>query len=97
MQAVLTMINATGIGVGGLLSFIVPAIILTYYAVIGGWITKYIAVFATGKGGYKNVLYPDLEVASEVCAQSIRDFEYEDDADDDFEYEYEEEDWDDEE
>ncbi|MEE1515968.1 MAG: sodium-dependent transporter, partial [Lachnospiraceae bacterium] len=34
----------------GALSFIVPAIILTYYAVIGGWITKYIAVFATGKG-----------------------------------------------
>ena len=34
----------------GALSFIIPAIILTYYAVIGGWITKYIAVFATGKG-----------------------------------------------
>ena len=34
----------------GLLSFIVPAIILTYYAVIGGWITKYITVFATGNG-----------------------------------------------
>lgn len=32
--------------------------------------------FATGKGGYKNVLYPDLEVASEICAQSIRDFQY---------------------
>ena len=32
-------------------------------------------VFATGKGGYKNVLYPDLEVASEVCAKSIRDFQ----------------------
>ena len=34
--------------------------------------------FATGKGGYKNVLYPDLEVASEICAQSIRDFQYKD-------------------
>ena len=32
--------------------------------------------FSTGKGGYKNVLYPDLEVASEVCIQSIREFEY---------------------
>ena len=32
--------------------------------------------FATGKGGYKNVLYPDLEVASEVCVQSIREFQY---------------------
>ena len=34
--------------------------------------------FATGKGGYKNVLYPDLEVASEICAQSIHDFQYKD-------------------
>lgn len=32
--------------------------------------------FSTGKGGYKNVLYPDLEVASDICAQSIRDFQY---------------------
>ena len=32
--------------------------------------------FATGKGGYKNVLYPDLEVASDICAQSIRTFQY---------------------
>ena len=29
-------------------------------------------VFATGKGGYKNVLYPDLEVASEICVQNVR-------------------------
>ena len=34
----------------GLLSFIVPAIILTYYSVIGGWITKYIVVFISGNG-----------------------------------------------
>ena len=34
----------------GVLSFVIPAIILTYYAVIGGWITKYITVFATGNG-----------------------------------------------
>ena len=33
-------------------------------------------VFATGKGGYKNVLYPDLEVAAEVCNKNIRDFQY---------------------
>ena len=37
--------------------------------------------FATGKGGYKNVLYPDLEVASEICAKSIRDFQYKEDED----------------
>ena len=34
----------------GLLTFIIPALIMTYYAVIGGWITKYIVAFATGKG-----------------------------------------------
>ncbi len=30
----------------GVLSFIVPAVILTYYSVIGGWITKYMVDFA---------------------------------------------------
>ncbi|MBO5746906.1 MAG: sodium-dependent transporter [Clostridia bacterium] len=33
----------------GILASIVPAIILPYYCVIGGWVAKYIAVFATGK------------------------------------------------
>ena len=32
----------------GVLAAIVPAIILPYYCVIGGWVTKFIAVFATG-------------------------------------------------
>lgn len=35
--------------------------------------------FATGKGGYKNVLYPDLEVASEICAKNVRGFQYNND------------------
>ena len=30
--------------------------------------------FASEKGGYKNVLYPDLEVAADICAQSILEF-----------------------
>ena len=34
----------------GVLTFIVPAMIMTYYSVIGGWITKYIVVFVSGKG-----------------------------------------------
>ncbi|MDD6155251.1 MAG: sodium-dependent transporter [Eubacteriales bacterium] len=34
----------------GVLTFLVPVIIMTYYAVIGGWITKYIVVFLTGHG-----------------------------------------------
>ncbi len=33
----------------GILASVVPAIILPYYCVIGGWVAKYIAVFATGK------------------------------------------------
>ena len=34
----------------GILTFLVPAIIMTYYAVIGGWITRYIVVYLTGAG-----------------------------------------------
>ncbi len=32
----------------GVLTFLVPVIIMTYYAVIGGWITKYAVVYVTG-------------------------------------------------
>lgn len=32
----------------GYLTFLVPALIMTYYTVIGGWVTKYIVIFATG-------------------------------------------------
>lgn len=31
-------------------TFIVPVIIMTYYAVIGGWILKYIAIYILGSG-----------------------------------------------
>ena len=34
----------------GIITFLVPVLIMTYYAVIGGWITKYIAVYLTGQG-----------------------------------------------
>lgn len=34
----------------GYLTFLVPIIIMTYYSVIGGWITKYLAVYLTGHG-----------------------------------------------
>ncbi len=33
----------------GILTFFVPVIIMTYYAVIGGWITKYAVVYLTGQ------------------------------------------------
>ena len=32
----------------GILTFLVPVMIMTYYAVIGGWILKYIVLFLTG-------------------------------------------------
>ena len=32
----------------GVITFFVPVLIMTYYAVIGGWILKYILLFATG-------------------------------------------------
>lgn len=34
----------------GKMTFLVPAIIMTYYSVIGGWITKYMVVYLTGQG-----------------------------------------------
>ena len=34
----------------GVLTFLVPALIMTYYLVIGGWITKYFAVYLAGGG-----------------------------------------------
>ncbi len=35
----------------GILASIVPMLILPYYSVIGGWVTKYLAVFVTGGAG----------------------------------------------
>ena len=34
----------------GKMTFLVPAFIMTYYTVIGGWVTKYVAVYLTGDG-----------------------------------------------
>ena len=34
----------------GVLAAIVPMMILPYYSVIGGWVTKYLAVFVSGQG-----------------------------------------------
>lgn len=35
----------------GILTFWVPALIMTYYAVVGGWVTKYLVVFMQGAVG----------------------------------------------
>lgn len=34
----------------GVLAFLVPAVIMTYYSVVGGWIVKYATVYFTGNG-----------------------------------------------
>jgi len=36
----------------GLLAAVIPALILPYYCVIGGWVLKYMSVFVTGDGKY---------------------------------------------
>ena len=33
----------------GILTFFVPAVIMTYYAVIGGWILRYVIAYVSGK------------------------------------------------
>ncbi|MCD7738368.1 MAG: AAA family ATPase, partial [Lachnospiraceae bacterium] len=40
------------------------------------YLTKLKQVFATGQGGYKNVLYPDLEIAHDTCRDKLEKFEY---------------------
>ena len=39
------------------------------------YLTQMKALFASGQGGYKNVLYPDLEIASDICSERIERFE----------------------
>ncbi len=38
-----------GWGFLGIITFLVPVLIMTYYAVIGGWITRYFVVYLTGE------------------------------------------------
>ena len=53
----------------GILTFLVPVLIMTYYAVIGGWITKYAVVFLTGQAsaaagdGYFNAFITSPKVS----------------------------------
>ena len=34
----------------GIVTFLVPVLIMTYYAVIGGWIVRYVVAFLAGQG-----------------------------------------------
>ncbi len=55
----------------GVLTFLVPVLIMTYYAVIGGWITKYACVYLTGRRfrarGAGRLLYVVYHVAGVAC------------------------------
>ena len=48
------------------------------FACVNTGLDEYLAgmklTFATGQGGYKNVLYPDLEVAHDICRDKMRAF-----------------------
>ena len=48
------------------------------YACVNSNMFEYIKslkdVFATGQGDYKNVLYPDIEIASDTCERQIMEF-----------------------
>lgn len=48
----------------GPISFIIPVIILPYYCVIGGWVIKYVTVFATGQ---------DMAAADGLFLQTLSD------------------------
>ena len=39
----------------GIVTFLVPVLIMTYYAVIGGWIGRYIVVYLAGQGSDASV------------------------------------------
>ncbi|SDY11882.1 sodium-dependent transporter [Lachnobacterium bovis] len=46
----------------GYITFVVPALIMTYYAIIGGWITKYILIYLTNssKDAVKDNYFTDF-------------------------------------
>ena len=58
---------------------------------IDSHITKMKGVFASGQGGYKNVLYPDIEVASDVAKEKLLTFHSPSDGSDEEEKKGEEE------
>ncbi len=41
---------------------------------VDAYLTELKQIFATGQGGYKNVLYPDIEVAHDVCRDQMERF-----------------------
>ena len=41
---------------------------------LSGYINRLMHLFASENGGFKNVLYPDIEVARDLCEQHILDF-----------------------
>ncbi len=42
---------------------------------LSAYIQRLMALFAKDSGGFKNVLYPDIEVARDLCEQQLMDFQ----------------------
>ena len=55
----------------GLLAALVPTLILPYYSVIGGWVTKYLAVFISGKVEAAAVITDDFNYFTNFISQPI--------------------------
>jgi len=55
----------------GLLAALVPILILPYYSVIGGWVTKYLAVFLTGKMADASVITDEFNYFANFISQPM--------------------------
>ena len=45
-------------------------------AALAGHIRELKRKYVAGQGGYKNVMYPDIEIASNLCEDKIQEFEF---------------------
>ena len=41
---------------------------------LSGYIDRLMHLFANENGGFKNVLYPDIEIARDLCEQHVTEF-----------------------
>lgn len=58
----------------GLFASLVPVLILPYYSVIGGWVTKYLAMFATGNMEATSAVYDSLGNIIPIATEESQSF-----------------------
>ena len=58
-------------GFMGWMAAIIPAIILPYYCVIGGWVLKYMTMFITGQGSVANETFVNAEEQSVTFFENL--------------------------